>query len=204
MTAWLAFTKLADTNFTMPLAALLAVWLAAARAWRPALCWFLLFVVGLLLVAATKIAYVGWGLGIAAIDFKGFSGHAMRAMAVAPVFMYLLLQEQGARKLRLGVLAGLGFGLMIGISRLALGVHSVSEVITGLLLGAVISLGFIAYCRPHATIVFDRKLLIIGTIALFPILTLKPAPTEGWIERIAIYLSGNEHNLHRHPTGPTQ
>ena len=199
MTAWLAFTKLADTNFTMPLALLLAVWLAAARAWRPALCWCVLFGLGIFLVAATKIAYVGWGIGIAAIDFKGFSGHAMRAMSIAPVFMYLLLQEQGARKLRLGVLAGLGFGLMIGISRLALGVHSVSEVITGLLLGAVISLGFIWYARGRATIVFDRKLLIIGTIALLPILSLKPAPTEGWIERIAVYLAGSDKNLHRHP-----
>lgn len=201
MTAWLAFTKLADTNFTMPLAALLAVWLAAARAWRPALCWCLLFGFGIFLVAATKIAYVGWGIGIAAIDFKGFSGHAMRAMSIAPAFLYVLLQDQGKRKVTLGVLAGLLFGLMIGISRLALGVHSVSEVITGLLLGAIISLGFIWYCRGWTTIVFDRKLLIIGTIALLPILTLKPAPTEGWIERIAIYLSGNE-NLHRHPAEP--
>ena len=125
----------------------------------------------------------------------------MRAMSIAPAFLYVLLQDQGKPKVTLGVLAGLLFGLMIGISRLALGVHSVSEVITGLLLGAIISLGFIWYCRGWTTIVFDRKLLIIGTIALLPILTLKPAPTEGWIERIAIYLSGNE-NLHRHPPEP--
>lgn len=80
--------------------------------------------------------------------------------------------------------------------------HSVSEVITGLLLGAVISLGFVWYCQQRAVMVFDRKLLVIGAIALLPILSLEPAPTEGWIERVASYLSGKELIKLHHHTAP--
>ncbi|MDO8305907.1 MAG: membrane-associated phospholipid phosphatase, partial [Herminiimonas sp.] len=111
MVSWLTFTKLADSNFTMPLAALLAAWLAGARAWKPCLLWCLLFGAGIVLVIATKIAYIGWGAGIAAIDFTGISGHAMRATAIAPVLIYLLLLKQ-TRKIQLfGLLMAIGFGL---------------------------------------------------------------------------------------------
>lgn len=191
MIFWTAFTKLADSNFTMPLAALLAVWLASARAWKPFFQWSFLFGIGIVLVVATKIAYIGWGAGIAAIDFTGISGHAMRATAIATALMAILLQKQTRQLQQIGLLAGLVFGIAIGISRLAIHVHSVSEVVSGCLLGAVVGLGF-AWPIWNRPIVFDRKLLVIGTFALLPVLTLKPAPTESWMESVAYYLSGKE------------
>lgn len=191
MIFWAAFTKLADSNFTMPLAALLAVWLASARAWKPFFQWSFLFGAGIVLVVATKIAYIGWGAGIEAIDFTGISGHAMRATAIAPVLILLLLQNQTRKAQQIGLLVGLGFGIAIGISRLAIHVHSVSEVVSGCVLGAAVSLSF-AWLIRDRVISFDRKLLVIGVIALVPILSLKPAPTESWLESIAYYLSGKE------------
>lgn len=203
MISWLTFTKLADSNFTMPLAALLAAWLAGARAWKACLLWCLLFGTGIVLVVATKIAYIGWGAGIAAIDFTGISGHAMRAMAIAPVLLYLLLQKQTRQIQLFGLLMAIGFGLAIGISRLAIHVHSVSEVVSGCMLGAVVSLGYIRLVRQQ-TITFDRKLLVIGVLALLPVLTLKPAPTESWMEGVAMYLSGKERAaLQAHPVSAT-
>jgi membrane-associated phospholipid phosphatase len=203
MISWLTFTKLADSNFTMPLAALLAAWLAGARAWKACLLWCLLFGAGIVLVVATKIAYIGWGAGIAAIDFTGISGHAMRATAIAPVLIYLLLQKQTQRLQNIGLLIALGFGLAIGISRLAIHVHSVSEVVSGCVLGAIVSLCYIHLVR-HRAIVFDRKLLVIGVLALLPVLTLKPAPTDSWMEGVAMYLSGKERAaLQAHPVSTT-
>ncbi|RBA22993.1 phosphatase PAP2 family protein [Herminiimonas fonticola] len=191
MIFWAAFTKLADSNFTMPLAALLSFWLAGARAWKPFFQWSFLFGSGIVLVVATKIAYIGWGAGIAALDFTGISGHAMRATAIAPALMAILLQKQTRQLQQIGLLAGLVFGIAIGISRLAIHVHSISEVISGCILGAIVSLSF-AWLIRNRPIVFDRKLLIIGVIALLPVLTLKPAPTESWMESVAYYLSGKE------------
>lgn len=202
MISWAAFTKLADTNFTMPLAALLAAWLAAARTWKPFLLWCLLFGFGILLVVATKLAYIGWGVSIAALDFTGISGHAMRATAIAPALIYLLLQKQSAQIQAIGLVAGIGFGIAIGISRLAIQVHSVSEVVSGCILGAAISLLF-AWLLRYTTIVFDRKLLLIAMFALLPVLTLQPAPTESWLERVAVYLSGKNRTTPVVPALPT-
>lgn len=191
MISWAAFTKLADSNFTMPVAALLAVWLAGARAWKPFFQWSFLFGAGILLVVATKIAYIGWGAGIPALDFTGISGHAMRATAIAPALMAMLLQKKTRQLQQIGLLAGLAFGIAISISRLAIHVHSVSEVVSGCLLGAAVGLGF-AWLIRNRPIVFDRKLLLVGVIALLPVLSLKPAPTDSWMESVAYYLSGKE------------
>lgn len=191
MIFWAAFTKLADSNFTMPVAALLAVWLAGARAWKPFFLWCFLFGAGIVLVVATKIAHIGWGVGLAALDFTGISGHAMRATAIAPALMAVLLQKHTRQIQQLGLLAGIVFGIAIGISRLAVQVHSMSEVVSGCLLGGIVGLGF-AYLIRNSQIVFQRKLLVLGLIALLPVLSLKPAPTESWMENVAYYLAGKE------------
>lgn len=193
MEFWIAFTRLADTNLTIPAAAVLTVWLLCARTWRTCLLWCVLFGGGLFLVAATKIAYAGWGIGIAFIDFKGFSGHAMRAASLAPVLMHVLLQRRSRTVLTAGVVFGVLFALGIGISRLVLQVHSVSEVVTGWMLGFAIAWLFIRFCAHHPTITFDRRSLALATLFLLPLLILKPAPTESWIVRIAIALAGTEH-----------
>src|SRR5438445_2386701 len=110
MLIWMTITKLADTTVMVPVAAACAAWLVCGRAWRMALWWCLLFTMGLALVAATKIAFVGWGIGIRSLDFTGFSGHAMRASAVMPVLFYLLLQKAPPFARTSGVLLGIVFG----------------------------------------------------------------------------------------------
>jgi membrane-associated phospholipid phosphatase len=193
MISWAVFTKLADTNFTMPVAALLACWLAGARAWKPFFQWCFLFGTGIFLVLATKIAYVGWGIGIAAIDFKGFSGHAMRAATLAPPIAYFLTQRQTFHVRQIGLLIGVAFAVAICISRLVLGVHSISEAITGLVLGLMIPFSFILICNQKPVIARNPGVLAIGLIILLPALAAKPAPTSSWIERTAIHLAGEEH-----------
>lgn len=187
---WSFFTRLADTNFTLPAAVLIGVWLAVAREWRLAAWWVLLFGFGLFLVTATKVAYVGWGIGIAAVDFHGFSGHAMRAATIAPPLAYLLAQRCTPALRVAGVASAVAFAIAICVSRLVLGVHSVSEAISGLLLGFLLALAFIAICERHAAVVFTRHYLLLGVLTLLPILHARPAPTQGWIEQVATHLAG--------------
>ncbi len=193
MDFWILFTKLAGTNFTLPAAALLAVWLACADAWRLTIWWCVLFAVGILIVTASKVAYVGWGIGIAAIDFKGFSGHAMRAASIAPPIAYLLLQKLAFSQRRLGLLIGISFAIAICISRLVLGVHSASEVISGLLLGLAVAFIFIMLCEQRKVIAGQRRFLTIGLLALLPTLLMPPAPTSSWIVDVAIHVAGSDH-----------
>lgn len=192
MDFWHLFTRLADTNLTVPAAAVLAAWLLCGGAWKSCLRWCLLFGAGLFIVAATKVAYAGWGIGIAAIDFKGFSGHAMRAASIMPAVMYVLLQRRSPASQTIGLWFGIGFAVAIGISRLVLGVHSVSEVVAGLPLGFVVSFAFIQYCKRQPPIAIRHGFLVTALLLLLPLLALKPAPTESWIVRVAIALAGED------------
>jgi hypothetical protein len=147
---------------------------------------------GLAIVAATKIAFVGWGIGIRSLDFTGISGHAMRATAVIPVIFYLML----SRSHRVGQLCGIALGVLsgvfLGISRVEVSAHSVSEAAAGSLLGLIVSAGFIwkSFAIPNPAP--KMWLIVFSLIALFPTLYAKPAPTHHWINEIALYLSGRD------------
>lgn len=82
---------LGDLEVVLPLAAALASWLLAARAWRITLRWLLLFGAALCLVGVTKIAFLGWGTGLHALDFKAISGHATSVTALYPFLAYIVL-----------------------------------------------------------------------------------------------------------------
>jgi membrane-associated phospholipid phosphatase len=192
MIPWIHITSVADTVVTLPAAVTIAVWLVAGRAWRMALWWCLLFAGGLAIVAATKIAFIGWGVGISAIDFMGMSGHAMRATAVFPVIFYLILQRSPATVRGAGVMLGLSIGALVAVSRVALDVHSVSEAVAGCAMGGAVSLGFIWRSRGMPRPWVNRWIIALGLFALLPTSYAKPAPTNQWIQAVALYLSGND------------
>ncbi len=83
---WLLLTRLGEAPILLP-AAMLALWAlsrhAAGR--RLALGWLGSLGSAVFLTTATKVAFIGWGLGWPAIDFTGISGHAMFAAAVYPL-----------------------------------------------------------------------------------------------------------------------
>lgn len=192
MSFWILFTKLADTTVLMPLAFALAGWLAYVKRWRAAVYWLFLFCAGLGVVAASKVAYVGWGIGVASIDFKGFSGHAMRATAVMPVLSYLLLQTRKTSAILVTLSAAFGFSIAIAISRLVLHEHSMSEVIGGLILGGAIGVGFLASNQARRIMPLNKGIVALLIFIAIPGTLAKPAPTEYWIENVALYLSGHE------------
>jgi membrane-associated phospholipid phosphatase len=192
MIPWTQITSVADTVITLPAAATITLWLIAGRAWRMALWWSLLFVSGLAVVVITKIAFIGWGLGISALDFMGMSGHAMRAMAVFPVIAYLALQRSSVPVRCSGVLLGLLLGLLVAISRVALDFHSVSEAVAGSAMGGAVSLGFIWLARGLPRPYVNRGIIALGLCALLPASYASPAPTNQWMNAVALYLSGHD------------
>jgi membrane-associated phospholipid phosphatase len=195
---WSYFTKLADTNVLMTLAFLLAAWMACLRRWREAALWLFLFCGGLAVVAATKIAYIGWGIGIASLDFTGVSGHAMRAAAVAPVISLLAVQHRSRTAIIMALLAAIAFSIAIAVSRLVLHQHSISEVLSGLLLGGLLAAVFLAWLQQRRIMRWNIGIVAACMFIALAGLMAKPAPTERWIERIALYLSGHD-RPYRHP-----
>lgn len=168
----------------------ITAWLALNRAWKLVMWWILLFIGGMGLVVATKIAFVGWGIGIRSLNFTGFSGHAMRATAVAPVFFYMLLEKNSRPYKIAGIITGLAFGVLISYSRLVVHAHSVSEAVTGCLLGGAIALVFIGIID-QCKLELNRWVIVMSIAVLLASPSIPPAPTQRWITVTALYLSGH-------------
>ena len=138
--AWHTVTRFGEAGILIPCALLLAGWLGlATRDWRLVLSWLLPLALAAALTTVSKIAFLGFGLGIAALDFTGFSGHSMFAAAVYPMLAYAVSARLGIAW-RIGAV-GLSFvfALAIAISRYWLDAHSPSEVVLGFALGAAAS-----------------------------------------------------------------
>jgi membrane-associated phospholipid phosphatase len=67
----------------------------------------------------------------------------MRASAIISVLLYRLVINAPAYIRLLAMGAGIGFGILISISRIMVHAHSVSEVVTGFCLDAVVSATFL-------------------------------------------------------------
>lgn len=189
---WYSITNLGGAGLTLPLALAIALWLAAGYTWRMAASWLLLLGAAIGLVTVTKIAFLGWGVGIREIDFTGVSGHAMLSTAVYPVAFFLMLQN-ARHGLRLaGVAAGLAMGVAVGLSRVVLDAHSPSEAITGCFVGALTALVFVRYWwgarsgRLSAAVV--TLSLAVLTFALHDV----RVPTQRWVTHVALTVSGHE------------
>lgn len=191
---WWSVTWLGDSGLLLPAAFFIGLWLLASRlTWPTAWLWFLMFGTASLLVLISKLAFLGWGVGSARLNFTGISGHSMLASSVWPVALWLLA-GRGGHRLRVGMaLAGWLLAWVVGISRLGIYAHSVSEVAIGLMLGTATSAVFLAsqrrfpHAAPRAPLVFVTLLL---PLALFP--PGHAAPTHGLLERIAQRLAGIE------------
>ena len=193
MTWWNGISFAADMSVMGPAGVAIALWLLVSRQWRLVLSWSLWYGGGLALVVLSKLAFIGWGLGSAEFDFTGFSGHAMRAGAVFPVLMYVVLQR-APRSWRLaGVLFGVAYAVLVAISRVVVHAHSVSEAVSGCVLGLAMAFGFMWQARGAVNFAVSHA-LALASLALMVLITFKaePMPTEDWLQKIALRLSGHE------------
>ena len=199
---WLVITHLGSAGIMLPMLALsvAGLWLAGQKSALQT--WLLAMAVGVGIVLASKIAFIGWGWGSAALDFTGISGHTMLASSIFPVWMGWLLAGPASRFSLRGVMLGLAIGAVVGWSRLVLGAHSPSEVVLGWLLGVAISA---VACKAMKDRISPRGWDTLGTALL--LLAFSPSlsgylPTHQWEVRLALALSGHarphvRQDLHR-------
>jgi len=193
MTWWNGISFAADMSVMGPAGVAIALWLLVSRQWRLVLSWSLWYGGGLALVVLSKLAFMSWGVGSSALDFTGFSGHAMRAGAVFPVLMYVLLQRAEPRWRDAGVLIGVAFAVLVAISRVVVQAHSVSEAVSGCVLGLALALGFMWNARGVVNFAVSHA-LALASMVLMVALSFKaePMPTEQWLQKLAMLLSGHE------------
>jgi membrane-associated phospholipid phosphatase len=206
---WYFLTFFGDSMLLLPCSLILFIVLVVSSATRTAgWQWALIFGGAGGVVCASKLAFMGWGIGIESYDFTGFSGHSALAASIWPVFLWTLTGRFSHAVRSMALVAGLVLPLTIGLSRLAIQVHSPSEVVSGLVLGYLASTLFLwlqrGKPRPHLS-----WLRIICALAL-PLALMgnrQPAPTQGLLEHIATALAHIERpytraDLHKHLTTP--
>ncbi len=145
--SWLAVTSLGHLSVTAPLFGAVAAWLAMSGSRRRALAWCLLFGSAMLIVIASKMAFIGWGVGSKEWEFTGFSGHAARAAAVFPVLAFCLTRGRAAPLRMVGMGGAILLAALVAVSRVMIGTHSWAEVIFGAMLGAAVTLVFVLAAR---------------------------------------------------------
>lgn len=189
---WYHLTRFGEIQILLP-AALLAILVLSKRPDTKFLAfWWLGFLVfAVLLTTASKVAFIGWGIGIPELNFTGISGHAMIASAVYPLLIATLASRLPAIGQKFAVAAGCMLALMVGLSRVEIGVHSVSEVIAGLLLGGAVSLFAIAKTSLPRTIVGSVFTMVVSGWLLFSLLHSPQLQTHSWVTRLSLMLSGH-------------
>ncbi|MGZ8320532.1 MAG: phosphatase PAP2 family protein [Telluria sp.] len=188
---WNELVRIGDIWLTLAGAAAIAAWLVAARAWRMVFSWSLLFGAGIALVTASKIAFIAWGTGLPALDFKAVSGHATGVTAVLPTLFYLILGGHSPPVRRAGIAAGLAFGALMGGLLVILDEHSLAEAAAGWLTGFAVSMGAIRTAGELPPVAPPYGLLCSGLVFVAAACLMRSFPFGYLMYRTAELLSGD-------------
>ncbi len=194
---WRVLTHLGSSSLLLPLFALVVagVWQSghagAARTWLGGV------VVAATLTLVSKILFMGWGMGVATLDFTGVSGHSVLAASVFPVLLHWLLAPQPPGRRYIGLLLGLALAGVVAVSRVVLGAHSASEVIIAWCIGLAVSLLVVRAMpepgHPPRWVRLTPLLLLFA----FHTSTATYLPSHAWEVRLSLALSGHDQTFTR-------
>jgi membrane-associated phospholipid phosphatase len=189
---WQIFTRLGEIQLLLPAAALVSGLLLRQAGQRPvARAWLLRLAVAAALTTASKLAFIGWGWGWATLDFTGISGHAMFAAAIYPVLVAALVPAQGRSGRQIGAAAGAVLAMALGLSRLMVDAHSLSEVVAGLLVGG--AAGLMAWRLGRQDL--QGLVWLAPAVALWLLAApwvAPPSHSHSLVTRLALALSGQQ------------
>jgi len=189
---WFAITRLGEAQVLLPAMLAMALWLVhRSGATRVATLWLAFTGGATLLTTATKVAFIGWGVGFAPLNFTGISGHSMFAAAILPVLVRAGASTADDHWHRPALLIGYLLAVVVMVSRVATGAHSWSEALTGFALGGLASAAVLGYAAmPHTPL---PRTLLAG-VALWLVITPAGAPpsqTHDWVTRLSLTVSGH-------------
>lgn len=192
---WNLVTRLGEAQIMLPAAVMVALWFGwRERSTRLAVVWLAGIVAAVVVTTASKVAFIGYGLGWPALDFTGVSGHSMFAAAIYPLTGLAIVRAltglQAPRWQGLGLAVGVALALLVGVSRVALEAHSWSEVAAGLLVGgAATVVAATTRCAPPTRHSLWLPVLVCVWLgSALP--NAPPSPTHGWVTRLALAVSG--------------
>ena len=188
---WEFISRFGEAQILLPAMFAMLLWLV----WQPrgrslAGAWLLGTVVATGIVTASKVAFIGFELGFAPFDYTGFSGHSMFAAAILPVLLREVFGGQAREHATLATAAGYALALLIAVSRLKTGAHSIADVVLGSGIGMLASAWALRFepqpwARPPIwlapTLAVSIALLSIGA---------PPSTTHSLVTALAVNISG--------------
>lgn len=183
-------TRYSDLSVMLPAAAVIALWLLAARSPRALGAWLATLLACYLPVALSKLAFKGWGLGIRWLDITVISGQAMNATLMLVVLTSLLARQIRSAWRWPAALAALAVAWWYGLFQVAAASHPRSEAIAGCLLGMAGALLFLRHLERLALRRIPAGVLILGLLAIGTATQAPRLPIEAWLDRLALSLSG--------------
>ncbi|QJC56807.1 hypothetical protein HC248_02118 [Polaromonas vacuolata] len=193
---WRVITHLGSASILLPIFFLhfLGLFLVQRKvAYR----WLFALGLAVLLTLMSKCLFWGWGLGIAALDFTGISGHTLLATAIFPVLFRLYISSDSRFKCQLAACLGILFSVGVGWSRIILGAHSFSEVCLGWALGAAVSLFVLNAIEKPLSLNWAVRLSPLLFFLAFNSYASQIVPSHAWEVKLALALSGRDHPFRR-------
>ncbi len=186
---WSLLTRLGESQILLPAMAAALLWLWATGQPRLALRWLAATAATAAVTTVTKVAFLGYELGYAPLNYTGISGHAMFAAAVWPVLLLVVWPPASARRRAWTVAAGYALAAVLAYSRVRVGAHSPFESLIGFGLGSlasgwVLQRGVEGQRRAPAWL---AAALVLWFIALPP--SAPEAPTHDWVIRLSLAVS---------------
>lgn len=177
-----ALTDLADQAVVLPVAAavLLALLLTGWR--RGALAWTGAIAAVLVAILCLKLLILACGDAIRPVGLVSPSGHTAAA-AVVYGGLLGLLASRARGGLTLAAISGAAFALLVGATRLALHLHTVSDVVLGGLIGTAgaVAMRHVAGPRPRILPSPRVALLVCAVIVLFHGHRIPAEPNIRWL-----------------------
>lgn len=188
---WQLISFFGDSTVLLPSAAALFIVLMLRKtsrllAWQ----WSLLFGITGAIVCASKLAFMGWGLGIRELDYTGFSGHSALSAAFWPIFLWLLSARFSAGLRKAAIITGYVLAPWWAIRGWSsMRIPSLSEVIAGLLLGAAGSALFLVLQKrtpdPESVNISWGGVACLVMVPLILLHSGSKAPTQSLLGQIA-------------------
>ena len=179
-----------DTAVTLPLAAILALYLWRAQSAAPSASALRSLALCLWAIALLKMTFIAcrphWANGLVSP-----SGHAAVSLTVYGMAATVLAASaSGWWRLSLIAVAA-ALITAIAISRVLLDVHTAAEVLVGLLVGGA-ALGVFAarYCRTEPPDLGRRRAILLALVLIVPLAVLhgERLPAERWVRQTAVKL----------------
>jgi hypothetical protein len=181
---------LGDLRFTVALAGAVTAWLLVGRAYRLAAYWFLAAGSAFMIVAASKIIYLGWGVQFTLIEFKAASDHASGAAAVLPVVLYLVADCHGRIKGYIALFGGWLLSIAVACALVMNDEHSASEAFAGWSAGALAST--CSWIKMRAAVIPASTRGVGAALATTILITIsmQVVPVGWWMIKTTLLLSG--------------